>query len=156
MRVAFAQIHSAIAIERFSGGDVATVAYSAPNRFKVTTPQSEIILAGNVEYGRHPGGKWSQTSNGAQHQVLLTAVWQLAGPPTIDLHKLFTITPIGTKSYQGATLRGYTLHELDGAYDETLWVGSNDLPVTAQISMPGQTVEIKYSDYNTGALIATP
>ena len=156
MRSAFAQIHSAIAIERFSSGGVATVAYSAPNRFRVTTPQSEIVLAGNVEYGRHNGGKWVETSQGAQHQVLLTAVWQLAGPPSVDLHKLFAITPIGTKTYRGAILRGYALHEVDGAYDETLWIAADNLPASAQISMPGQTVEIRYSDYNTGVLIATP
>jgi|SRR5579862_9167357 len=156
MRAAFAQVHSAVAQERFNTGDVATVEFSAPDNYHITTANSQIILTGDVEYAKRTGGHWMKSSLGAQHQVLLTAVWQLAGPPNVDIHKLFKVTALGTKSLNGTTLRGYQLHDTDGAYDETVWIGPNNLPVTAKIDMTDTSVEIHYANYNTSLLIATP
>ena len=156
MRAAFSHVHSAIAVERFSTGDTATVEFASPNKFHVTTPQSELILTGDVEYAKRAGGRWVKSDMGAEHQVLLTAVWQLAGAPNVDIHKLYKISSLGTKTMAGTAVRGYQLNDIDGAYSETLWIGSNNLPVVARIDMPDQSVDIHYTTYNTSLLIATP
>ena len=156
MRVAFAHVRSVTAVERFSSGDVATVEYLSPNRYHITMPSSQIVLAGNVEYSKQTGGVWKQSTNGAEHQALLTAAWELAGPPSIDIRKLFTITALRTKTIDGAPVRGYLLHDTTGAYDEIVWIGPNDLPVAARFEMPDQTVDVHYINYNASVLIATP
>lgn len=84
------------------------------------------------------------------------AAWQLAGPPELDIHKLFTITSLGTKSVAGGPLRGYRLHDSSGAYDETLWINADNLPVVARIESSEQTISIHYTNYNAQALIAMP
>jgi len=105
MRVAFTHVRSVVAVERFDTGETATVKYAAPNRFHITMPRSEIVLAGDVEYSRRAGATWQRSSEGPEHQVLLMAAWQLAGPPELDIHKLFTITSLGTESVAGCLQR---------------------------------------------------
>jgi hypothetical protein len=156
MRVAFTHVRSVVAVERFNTGETATVRYAAPNRFHITMPRSEIVLAGDVEYSRRAGATWQRSSQGAEHQALLMAAWQLAGPPELDLHRLFTITSLGTKSVAGSPLRGYQLHDASGAYDESLWVNADNLPVVARIASPEQTISIHYTNYNAQVLIAMP
>jgi hypothetical protein len=156
MRVAFTHVRSVVAVERFDTGETATVKYAAPNRFHITMPRSEIVLAGDVEYSRRAGATWQRSSEGAEHQVLLMAAWQLAGPPELDIHKLFTITSLGTKSVAGAPLRGYRLRDTSGAYDETLWINADNLPVVARIASSEQTISIHYTNYNAQVLIAMP
>ncbi len=156
MRVAFTHVRSVVAVERFDTGETATVKYAAPNRFHITMPRSEIVLAGDVEYSRRAGAIWQRSFEGAEHQVLLVAAWQLAGPPELDIHKLFTITSLGTKSVAGAPLRGYRLRDTSGAYDETLWINADNLPVVARIASSEQTISIHYTNYNAQVLIAMP
>jgi len=156
MRVAFTHVRSVVAVERFDTGETATVKYAAPNRFHITMPRSEIVLAGDVEYSRRAGAIWQRSFEGAEHQVLLVAAWQLAGPPELDIHKIFTITSLGTKSVAGAPLRGYRLHDTSGAYDETLWINADNLPVVARIASSEQTISIHYTNYNAQVLIAMP
>jgi hypothetical protein len=156
MRLAFVHVRSVVAIERFQTGDVATIEYASPNRYHITMPSSQMILTGNVEYSKRVGGVWKRSPNGAEHQALLSEVWELAGPPSIDIHKLFTITSLGAKTIDREPVRGYQLHDIAGAYDEILWINPNDLPVVAIIEMPEQTVKIHYVDYNASVLIAMP
>lgn len=156
MRAAFSHIRSVTAVERFSTGDIATVEYRAPDRFHVTMAKSQILLAGNVEYDKRTGGAWKRSSLGAEHQALVEAAWQLAGPPDIDLHKLFTITMLISKTIDGLPVRGYLMHDAAGAYDETVWIGPNHLPVAARIQTPDETLEIHYIGYNGSVLIAMP
>jgi hypothetical protein len=73
MRVAFTHVRSVVAVERFNTGATATVRYAAPNRFHITMPRSEIVLAGDVEYSRRAGAPWQRSSEGAEHQALLMA-----------------------------------------------------------------------------------
>ncbi|HEY1429053.1 MAG TPA: hypothetical protein VGF18_05740, partial [Candidatus Tumulicola sp.] len=82
-------------------------------------------------------------------------VWQLAGPMEIDVHKLYTITALGTRTAGGQTLRGYKLHDKAIGYDETIWVGADNLPVVARISLPTETLDLHYINYNNSALVAT-
>lgn len=156
MRTAFAQVRSATAVEHFSSGDVATVNYNAPNRYRITTEKSEIVVTGDTEYAKRKGGQWVLSPHGAMHQEILKSVWQLAGRPGTDLHKLYKIVPLGSKVVDGTAVRGYHLADTTGGYDETLWIGANDLPLEAQISMTGQTIDIHYADYNRSMLVATP
>ena len=156
MRFAFEHVRSVVAIERFQTGELATVEYASPDRYHITMPTSQIILAGNVEYSKRIGGAWKRSPNGPEHQALLAAAWQLAGPPDIDIRKLFRITALGTKTIDREPVRGYQVHDIAGAYDEILWINTNDLPVVATIEMPEQTVKIHYVDYNASVLIAMP
>jgi hypothetical protein len=156
MRVAFSHIRSVIAVERYSSGEFATVEYASPNRFHVTMRASQIALAGNVEYDRQIGGVWKRSPNGAQHQALLSAAWNIAGTPSVDVHKLFTITSLGSKRIDRTTLRGYLLHDAAGAYDATIWMGPTYLPVFASIQMPDQTIKIHYINYNASVDVAMP
>ena len=155
MRVAFSRAHSVTATERSSNGDVATVEYNFPDRFHITTARSQIILSGNIEYAKRANGRWISSPNGAEHQTLLAAVWQLGGPPNIDVRKLYTIDAAGTKTVGSTAVRGYRLHDVSGGNDETIWIGPDNLPVAAIVKMPGQTIDIHYA-YNTSVLIATP
>ncbi len=156
MRLAFAHVRSVVAVERFGTGETATVEYAKPNRFHITMRRSQIVLAGNVEYDKKIGGVWKRSPNGAEHQAMLSAAWNLAGPTDIDIHKLFTITSLGTRKMERATVRGYLLHDTAGAYDEIVWVGPNYLPVMASIQMPDQTLWLHFIAYNTSVIIATP
>jgi hypothetical protein len=156
MRVAFTHVRSVVAIERFNTGESVVVKYASPNRFHIAMPRSEIVLAGNVEYAKQPGRPWKRSPDGAEHQVLLMAAWQLAGPPELDIHKLFTITSLGTKTVAGSPVRGYRLHDTAGAYDETVWINADNLPVAARIASSEQTISIRYTNYNAPAMIAMP
>ena len=156
MRVAFSQIHSVTATERFSNGDVATVHYNLPDRFHITTAQSQIILTGDTEYDKHAAGRWTSSTHGAEHQALLAAAWQLGGPPNIDVRDLYTVTGLGTKTIGTTQVRGYRLHDASGGNDETVWIGPDNLPVAARITMSRQTIEIRYTNYNTSERVATP
>ncbi|HEX4014003.1 MAG TPA: hypothetical protein VHX17_08965 [Candidatus Cybelea sp.] len=156
MRVAFSHVRSVVAVQRYSSGELATVEYASPNRYHVTMHASQIVLAGNVEYDRKAGSAWKRSSNGAQHQALLSAAWNIAGPTNIDVHKLFTITSLGSKKIEGTTLRGYLLHDAAGAYDATVWIGPTYLPIYASIQMPDQTIKVHYIAYNTSVDVAMP
>ncbi len=156
MRSAFTHVRSVVAVERFSTGQTATVEFASPNRYHIVMPRSQIILAGNVEYARANGGSWRRAPHGAEHQALLQASWQLAGPPNIDIHRLFTITALGTRTIDNAPVRGYLLHDANGAYTETIWINANNLPAAARIEMPTETVDIHYINYNASVLIAKP
>jgi len=156
MRIAFTHVRSVVAVERFNTGETVVVKYAAPNRFHITMPRSEIMLAGDVEYAKQPGRPWKRSPNGAEHQVLLMAAWQLAGPPDLDIHKLFMITSLGTKSVGGNPVRGYQLLDTAGAYSETVWIDADDLPVAARITSSEQTISIDYTNYNASAMIAMP
>lgn len=156
MRLALTHLRSVVAVERFSSGELATVEYVSPNRYHITMPGSQIVLAGNVEYDKRAGGHWKRSPNGAEHQALLGAAWNLAGSTDIDVHKLFTITPLGAKTVDRTPVRGYMLHDANGAYDEVVWIGPTYLPVAASIQMPDQTLNIHYIAYNTSIMIAMP
>jgi outer membrane lipoprotein-sorting protein len=156
MRTAFSQVHAATAIERSSNGSVATVEFTSPNKYHITTSRSEIVLSGDVEYSKDSGGSWKSDRNGAEHQAMVESVWQLAGPTEIDVHKLYTITALGSKTIGGQSVRGYRLHDKAIGYDETIWVGSDNLPVVARIALPTETLDIRYMDYNNSSLVATP
>jgi hypothetical protein len=156
MRVAFSQVHAATAIERSSNGNVATVTFRSPDKYHITTARSEIVLSGDVEYSKSAGGSWKSNRNGPEHQALVESVWQLAGPTEIDVHKLYTITALGSKTVGGQSLRGYRLHDNAIGYDETIWIGSDNLPVVARIALPNDTLDIRYVDYNDSTLVATP
>jgi hypothetical protein len=156
MRLAFSQVHSVTATERFSNGDVATVEYNSPNRFHITTARSQIILSGDMEYVKPASGRWTPSRNGAEHQALLAAAWQLGGPPNIDLRDLYTVSALGTKTIGTTLVRGFRLHDASGGNDETVWIGPDNLPVAARIEMSSQTIEIHYIDYNTSLRVATP
>jgi hypothetical protein len=156
MRIAFTHVRSVVAIERFNTGETVVIKYAAPNRFHIALPRSEIVLAGNVEYAKQPGRPWKRSPDGAEHQVLLMAAWQLAGPPDLDIHQLFAITPLGTKSVAGAPAQGYLLRDTAGAYDETLWINADNLPVAARIVSSEQTILIRYTNYNASTMIAKP
>jgi hypothetical protein len=156
MRNAFSQVHAATAIERSSNGSVATIEFTSPNKYHITTSRSEIVLSGDVEYSKDSAGSWKSTRNGAENQAMVESVWQLAGPTEIDVHKLYAITALGTKNVAGQTLRGYKLHDKAIGYDETIWVGANHLPVVARLALPTETIDIRYLNYNDSALVATP
>lgn len=156
MRVAFAGVQSATATEHFTNGQTVTVLYNAPNRYRITTPHAQIVLAGQTEYARYRGGTWAASSQGAMHQQILHAVWQIAGPPGTDLRKLFAITSLGSRSVDGTVARGYALADKAGGYTERVWIGTNDLPVEAVVKMPGESIDIRYSAYNASTLVATP
>jgi len=156
MRVAFSHVRSVVAVQRYSSGEFATVEYASPNRYHVTMRTSQILLAGNVEYDRQIGGVWKRSPNGAQHQTLLSAAWNIAGTPNVDVHKLFTITSLGSKRIDRTTLRGYLLHDAAGAYDATIWIDRTYLPVFASIQMPDQTIKIHYINYNASVDVAMP
>lgn len=156
MRIAFTHVRSVEAVERFNTGETVVVKYAAPNRFHITLPRSEIDLAGNVEYAKQTGRPWKRSPNGAEHQVLLMAAWQLAGPPELNIHQLFIITSLGTKSVAGVPVRGYRLYDTAGAYGETIWINADDLPVAARIESPEQTISIHYTSYNGSTVIARP
>ena len=156
MRLAFSQVHSVIATEHFSNGDVATVEYNSPDRFHITTARSQIILSGDTEYVKPGSGRWIPSRNGAEHQAMLAAAWQLGGPPNIDLRNLYTIVPLGTKTIGSTLVRGFRLHDASGGNDETVWIGPDNLPVAARIEMSSETIEIHYTGYNTSVRVATP
>jgi hypothetical protein len=156
MRIAFSQVHAATAIERSSNGNVATVTFTSPNKYHITTARSEIVLSGDVEYSKTAGSLWKSDGSGPEHQAMVESVWQLAGPTAIDVHKMFTITALGSKLVGGQTLRGYRLHENAIGYDETIWIGSDNLPVVARIALPNDTLDIRYINYNDSTLVATP
>jgi hypothetical protein len=156
MRIAFAHVRSVVAVERFSSGQLATIEYTSPNRYHITMPGSQIVLAGNREYTKPAGGTWKRAPDGGEHQALLNATWQLAGPPSSDVRKLFTITALQPKVLDGAPVRGYMLHDAAGAYNEILWIGANELPVQARLEMPDQSVTIHYIAYNASVLTARP
>jgi hypothetical protein len=156
MRVAFSQVRSVTAVERSSNGDVATIRYNFPNRFRITTAHSQIVLSGSVEYAKRAHGQWAPSPNGPEHQALLAAVWQLAGPPNIDLRKLYSVVADSVRTVGATSVRGFHLHDAMGGNDETIWIGSDNLPVAARIAMPGQIIDIHYTDYNTSTLVATP
>ncbi|HLY03076.1 MAG TPA: hypothetical protein VKR56_11365 [Candidatus Cybelea sp.] len=156
MRTAFSHVRSVVATERFNTGGTVVVKYAAPNRFHITMPRSEISLAGDVEYSKQPGRPWKRSPDGAEHQVLLMAAWQLAGPPELDIRQLFLITSLGSKSVAGAPVRGYQLYDTAGAYDETIWINADDLPVAATITSSEQTISIQYTNYNASTMIAMP
>jgi hypothetical protein len=156
MRLAFSQVHSVLATERFSNGDVATVEYNFPDRFHITTARAQIILSGDMEYVKPASGRWVSSRNGAEHQALLAAAWQLGGPPNIDLRNLYTIVPLGTKAIGTTLVRGFQLHDASGGNDETVWIGPDNLPVAARIEMASETIEIHYTGYNTSVRVATP
>jgi hypothetical protein len=156
MRIAFTHVRSVMATERFNTGETVVVKYAAPNRFHITLPRSEIMLAGNVEYAKQPGRPWKRSPDGAEHQVLLMAAWQLGGPPDLDIHQLFVITSLGTKNVAGNPVRGYQLLDTAGAYDETVWLNADNLPVTARIESSEQTISIHYTKYNASTMIAMP
>lgn len=156
MRVAFSQVQSATAIERFGTGEKVRVDYNAPNRYRITMPQSQIVLTGTTEYSRRNGGQWLPSSRGAIHQQMLQATWLLAGTPGTDLRKLYTISSLGSREINGVPARGYLLKDKGGAYTERVWVGTDNLPVLATIDMPDQTIRIHYSQYNASRLVATP
>ena len=119
-------------------------------------PQSQIMLAGNVEYTKNVTGVWKRSSHGAQHQGAFERLVVFAGPTDIDIHKLFTITSLGTKHTDHASVRGYMLHDTAGAYNEIVWIGPNYLPVAASIQMPDQTIKIHYVAYNSPTMLAMP
>ncbi|MGA8533344.1 MAG: hypothetical protein WB615_04495 [Candidatus Tumulicola sp.] len=156
MRVAFSHVRSVTATERSSNGDVATVEYNFPNRFHITTARSQIILSGDMEYAKSARGHWMTSPNGAEHQTLLAAAWQLGGPPNIDVRNLYTIVAEGTKTIGTTLVRGFHLHDASGGNDETVWIGPDNLPVAARIEMSSQTIDIHYTNYNTSVLVATP
>lgn len=156
MRIAFSHVRSVVAVERFSSGGFAAVQYASPNRFHVTMPGSQFVLTGNVEYDKRAGGTWKRSPHGAEHQALLAAVWNVAGPPNVDVRKIFTITSLGTKTVHRERLRGYMLHDTGGAYDATIWIDPTYLPVVASIEMPDQTLKIHYIAYNTSVDVAMP
>jgi hypothetical protein len=156
MRQAFTHVRSVVATERFNTGETVVVKYAAPNRFHITMPRSEIVLTGDVEYSKQSGRPWKRSPNGAEHQVLLMAAWQPAGPPDLDIHKLFMITPLGTKTVAGSVVRGYELYDTAGAYGETIWIDADNLPVAARIQSSEQTISIRYANYNTSAMVAMP
>lgn len=156
MRVAFAHVQSVTAYEQFSKGGHATIVYTAPDRYRITTPDQQIILTSDAEYLQKQGGTWSRAVNGAEDRAMMVATWQLAGPPGSDLHKLYRITPYEPRTYDGVFARGYHLVDLDGAHDEYVWIGPNDLPMAARIGSADRAVEIRYGNYNGSALIATP
>ena len=156
MRVAFTHVRSVVATERFNTGETVIVKYAAPNRFHITMPRSEIVLAGDVEYSKQSGRPWKRSPDGAEHQVLLMAAWQLAGPPELDIHQLFMITSLGSKTVAGSVVRGYQLYDTAGAYGETIWINADDLPVAARIESSEQTISIRYTKYNASAMVAMP
>jgi uncharacterized protein YaiE (UPF0345 family) len=156
MRQAFSQVRAATAIERSSNGSVATVEFTSPDKYHITTARSEIVLSGDVEYSKDGGGSWKSDRNGPEHQAMVESVWQLAGPTEIDVHKLYTITALGSKTVGGQLLNGYKLHDKAIGYDETVWVGSDNLPVVARIALPAETLDIRYTNYNDSGLVATP
>ena len=157
MRLAFTHVRSVVATERFNSGETVVVKYAAPNRrFHITMLALEIVLTGDVEYSKQSGRPWKRSPNGAEHQVLLMAAWQLAGPPDLDIHKLFMITSLGTKTVAGGVVRGYQLYDTAGAYGETIWINADNLPVAARIESSEQTISIHYANYNTSAMVAMP
>jgi len=156
MRVAFSQVRSVTATESFSTGGSATVEYNFPDRFQITTGRSRIILIGATEYVKPNAGRWATSPNGAEHQTLLAAAWQLGGPPNIDLRDLYTVDEQGTKTIGTTLARGFRLHDASGGNDEIVWIGPDNLPLTARIEMSGQTITINYSNYNHAVQVATP
>jgi hypothetical protein len=156
MRQAFTHVRSVVATERFNSGETAVIKYAAPNRFHIMMPRSEIILTGDVEYSKQSGRSWKRSPDGAEHQVLLMAAWQPAGPPELDIHRLFMITSLGTKTVAGAVVRGYQLYDTAGAYGETMWINADNLPVAARIESSEQTISIHYANYNASAMVAMP
>jgi hypothetical protein len=156
LRLAFAHLRSVVAVEHFSSGQTATVEFASPNRFHITMTRSEILLTGNIEYAKRAGGVWKRSGSGAQHQALLSAARYPAGPTGIDIHKLFTITPLGMKKLDRELVRRCLLHDTSGAYDEIVWIGRNYLPIAVAIEMPDQTLKIHYVAYNTSIVIAMP
>src|SRR6185437_3095979 len=147
---------SATATERFATGEKVTVEYNAPDRYRITTPRSQIVLTGQTEYARYRGGSWVPSPHGAVHQEIQTAVWQLAGAPGTDLHKLYDVSTLGTRTIDGTLARGFLLKDKAGGYSERVWVGSDNLPIEAVVQMPGQSIAIHYSAYNASTLVATP
>ncbi len=156
MRLAFTHVRSVVATERFNSGETVVVKYAAPNRFHIAMRHSEIMLAGDVEYSKQAGRPWKRSPDGAEHQVLLMAAWQLAGPPDLDIHQLFVITSLGTKTVAGGVIRGYQLYDTAGAYGETIWINADNLPVAARIESSEQTISIRYANYNASAMVAMP
>jgi hypothetical protein len=156
MRTAFTHVRSVVATERFNTGQTVVIKYAAPNRFHIMLRRSEILLAGDVEYSKQSGTLWKRARDGAEHQMLLMAAWQLAGPPELDIHQLFLISSLGTKNVAGALVRGYWLLDTAGAYEETLWINGDNLPVAVRISSSEQTISIHYTNYNASAMIARP
>lgn len=156
MRTAFSQVRSVTATERFSNGDVATVEYNYPNRFHIVTGRSQIVLTGDVEYTKSGSERWMRSPHGGEHQALLSAAWQLGGPPSIDVRSLYTVSSAGTKTIGATTVRGFRLQDTSGGNDETVWIGPDNLPVAARIHMASQTIDIHYTNYNGSVLVATP
>jgi hypothetical protein len=156
MRTAFTHVRSVVATERFNTGQTVVIKYAAPNRFDIMLPRAEILLAGDVEYSKQSGTLWKRARNGAEHQMLQMAAWLLAGPPELDIHQLFIISSLGTKSVAGVPVRGYQLYDTAGAYGETIWINADDLPVAARIESPEQTISIHYTSYNGSTMIARP
>jgi|GEM_PF-1275748 len=156
-RSAFARVQSARAVQTFSNGEVATVSYQAPDRYRIVLPTSQVIFAGNVEYGKKSGMSWVKMPNAPRYKLIVENLWQFAGDPAIDVRQLDKVTPLGTRTVGGVTLRGYRLQSIPDGRLKTVWIGPENLPVDVQIDLGGdRTVSVHYMDYNAPLYIGTP
>jgi hypothetical protein len=74
----------------------------------------------------------------------------------MDLRRVYSVVADTVRTIGATSVRGFHLHDAMGGNDETIWIGSDNLPVAARIAMPGRMIDIHYTDYNTSTLVATP
>ncbi len=158
MRQAFSHIRTAKAVENFSKGPhQVTVYYVAPDRYRIVLPDSEIIFIGQTEYGKKTGGPWGVMPGAASSSVVVHHLWEIAGDPTIDLHKLFVVSAAGTKRIDGVATREYRLRSIPGGSQETIWIGTGNLPVAAELNTGTESkVNVRYQNYNAPIAVVAP
>ena len=153
MRLAFSQVHSVLATERFSNGDVATVKYNSriasTSRRRARKSSSAVIWSTS----NLPLAAGYRLETGRNTRLCSQPPGNSAARPNIDLRNLYTIVPLGTKTIGTALVRGFRLHDASGGNDETVWIGPDNLPVAARIEMPSETIEIHYTGYNTSVRV---
>ena len=150
-QAAFREAKSWHADEHLSNGKTVAVDYSAPERWRIqAAPTMTELVIGKDIYMVRNGRATKMPFGGA---LVLRTIERFRLPADDDEMKK-TVRDLGNQELNGQTVHVYAYTV--GGVQETLYVGTDSLPVQAVIEDKGKTTTISYSKFNESLSIEVP
>lgn len=149
-QAAFESAKSWHAEEHLSDGRTVLLDYAAPERWRIqpTPTMTELVIGGDVYMVRD--GKAMKMPIGGMMISQMIKQFQVAADPEVKQ----TAQDLGTQTLNGQAVHVYSF-TVRGV-PETLYIGSDSLPVQALVKNGGMTTVISYSKFNEPITIETP
>lgn len=150
-QAAFRQATSWHAEEHLFNGKTVAVDYAAPGRWRIqVTPAMTELVIGNDIYMVRNGRATKLPLGGAAVSRMIEG-FQLSAD---DDEMKKTVQDLGNQELNGQTVHVYSYTV--GGVPETLYVGSDSLPVQAVIENKGKKTTVNYSKFNESISIEVP